>query len=110
MSSKSDTDLNSMQKVARKPHSSFFLLLAIAWMVQRVVPGLYLEYGLIAIVSAFISIYILNSVLHGNTEDILVAWVLLFPLGYYFLSFPRESPAFSFDCMVVGALLLGMVF
>jgi O-antigen ligase len=109
----SDTVRNPNQalKVALEPRLSFFfLLLAAAWVVQKLVPVLYLEYGLIAIVSAFISIYLLNSVLHGNTENILVAWVLLFPLGYYFLSFPKGNPAFSFDRMVVGALLLGMLF
>ena len=30
-------------------------------------------------------------------EAVLLLWVLVFPLGYYFLSFPRASPIFTFD-------------
>ena len=110
MSSNAETGLNAMPAVARKPQYVFFLLLVIAWLIQRFVPGLFLGYGLLGVAGAFLSIYLLSSVLHGKTENILVGWVLLFPLGYYFLSFPKENPLFSFDRMVVGALLLGMLF
>lgn len=110
MISRTYAGLNSMQTVGRKPQYLLFLLLVIAWVVQRVVPALYLEYGIVAIAGAFISIYVLSSVLHGKTEYILVAWVFLFPLGYYFFSFPKDNPVFSFDRMVVAVLLIGMLF
>jgi O-antigen ligase len=110
MSSNAETGLNAVPAVARKPQYVFFLLLVIAWLVQRFVPGLFLGYGLLGVAGAFFSIYLLSSVLHGKTENILVAWVLLFPLGYYFLSFPRDNPSFTFDRLVVGVLLAGMLF
>jgi len=110
MSSKSDTIPSSMQTLARKPQYVFFLLLVFAWLVQRLVPGLLLGYGLLGVAGAFLSIYLVGSVVHGKTENILVAWVLLFPLGYYFLSFPRDNPSITLDRLVVGVLLAGMIF
>src|ERR1700747_1535838 len=110
MSSKSDAIPNPMQTVTRKPQYVFFLFLVIAWLVQRFVPGLLLGYALLGVAGAFLSIYLLSSVLHGATENILVAWGLVFPPGYYFLSFPRDNPSITLDRLVVGVLLAGMLF
>lgn len=41
-----------------------------------------------------------------NSNQIVVGWVALAPLGYYFLSYPREAPLISFDRVVVGVLFL----
>jgi O-antigen ligase len=100
--------MNQEQKVRLEPRLSFFfLLLAAAWVVQSLVPGLYLEYGLIALICLFLAIYTLSAVLRGELEYLVLAWVLLFPL-----SFPlsKIDPAFSLDRMIVGVVLLGMAF
>lgn len=40
------------------------------------------------------------------TSFLTLLWVLLFPLGYYFMSYPFEHPIFTFDRMTIGALLI----
>ncbi len=40
----------------------------------------------------------------GKLEPLLVLWALVFPLGYYFLSFPREKTILTLDrCVVILA-------
>jgi hypothetical protein len=50
--------------------------------------------------------YVGNSVIKGDCDGILVGWALLFPLGYYYLSYPRTAPIIQFDRTVV-LLLVG---
>ena len=50
------------------------------------------------------------AVAKGECDRIVVAWVLLFPLGYYFLSFPRERPVIQFDRTIVLVLFGAMLF
>ncbi|HEY6388267.1 MAG TPA: O-antigen ligase family protein [Candidatus Acidoferrum sp.] len=108
MNSDAELNMNQVQKVRLEPRMSFFIMLfAAAWVVQRFVPGLYLEYGVIALVCLFPVIYALSAVISGEVEYLVLAWVLLFPL-----SFPlsKISAAFSLDWMIVGVVVLGMVF
>ncbi len=50
------------------------------------------------------------SAVFGRLDWLLPLWVLVFPLGYYFLSFPREEKTiFSFDRFIVGLLIVGTV-
>jgi O-antigen ligase len=51
-------------------------------------------------------LFLVDEVLCGKTEPLLLIWVAVFPLGYYFLSFPRADAIVSFDRVVV--LLLGI--
>ena len=48
--------------------------------------------------------------LHGKTEPLLVAWVLVFPLGYHFLTFPREKAIITLDRVLIAILVMGMGF
>lgn len=54
--------------------------------------------------------YVTYSVATGECDGILLAWVLLFPLGYYFLSYPRDRPVLQFDRTIVLLLFGGIVF
>ena len=42
----------------------------------------------------------------GQVDNALVGWVMIFPLGYYFLSFPREQPLITLDRVFIGVLLV----
>jgi len=53
---------------------------------------------------------LLVSVVHGRGETPVISWVLIFPLGYYFLSFPREHPLFTFDRLFIAVLLVTACF
>ena len=48
--------------------------------------------------------------LHGNTEPVALLWVLLFPLGYYFATFPREKGIFTLDRALITILVVGLGF
>lgn len=48
----------------------------------------------------------LVSTLRGRTDILAIAWVSIFPLGYYFLSFPRNGVVVSYDRVMVLALLV----
>jgi len=65
--------------------------------------------ALLALAVCGIAAYIMYSVAKGECDGILVAWVLLFPLGYYFLSFPRDRPVLQFDRTIVLLLFGGIV-
>ncbi|HWE85524.1 MAG TPA: O-antigen ligase family protein [Terracidiphilus sp.] len=52
--------------------------------------------------------YVLYSIVKGDCDRILVWWVVLFPLGYYYLSFPRTAPIIQFDRTVV-LILVGCI-
>jgi len=111
MNSKTDTGVNTTQKSALEPRLSFFFsLLAAAWVVRKFVPGVYLEYSILAFFGGLIALYVTAVTLKGTVERILLGWVALFPLGYYFCSFPRDAPILTFDRAVIMVLLLGMVF
>ncbi len=53
---------------------------------------------------------VLLSVLRGRGEVLVLAWVLIFPLGYYFLSFPREHSLITLDRVFVAVLLVTTCF
>ena len=57
-----------------------------------------------------VAAYVAYSVATGACDGILLAWALLFPLGYYFLSYPRDRPVLQFDRTMVMLLLGGIVF
>jgi len=60
--------------------------------------------ALLALLGLFLSL------LRGRAENLILAWVLIFPLGYYFLSYPRESIVISFDRVMVLAAVLAVAF
>jgi hypothetical protein len=50
--------------------------------------------------------WVLMTVLRGRGESLVLGWILIFPLGYYFLSYPREHSLITFDRVLVPLLLM----
>ncbi len=46
--------------------------------------------------------------LYGRVDLFVVGWVFFFPLGYYFLTFPRENSLFTLDRALTSLLLAAM--
>jgi O-antigen ligase len=86
---------------------SLGVIAVIACTVVIVKPAAGLKASGIAI--AFVAVlYTLASTLAGRVETIVLNWVLVFPLGYYFVSFPTEKAVVTFDRLLLVALLLAM--
>lgn len=70
-----------------------------------------LWFGYAALVSACIAIliYVVIGAISGRVDNVLVGWVMVFPLGYYFISFPREQPLMTLDRAFIGILLVAAV-
>jgi O-antigen ligase len=45
----------------------------------------------------------------GDAEPVVLLWVLVFPLGYYFLAFPKNGSIFNFDRFIIGVLFFGIL-
>jgi O-antigen ligase len=61
---------------------------------------------LAAVSGAFAIIgYVIYSIVKGDCDRILIGWVFLFPLGYYYLSYPRTAPIIQFDRTIVLVLV-----
>lgn len=50
------------------------------------------------------------AVLRGRGEPLILGWILIFPLGYYFLSFPKEHSLMTLDRVFVAMLLVTTCF
>jgi O-antigen ligase len=61
-----------------------------------------------ALLAAAVVLYLVLATLDGRVEVPLLFWVMAFPLGYYFLTFPRERGIITLDRITVGALLVAM--
>lgn len=48
--------------------------------------------------------YLICELVEGRADTLLVFWIALFPLGYYFLSYPRERSVINFDRVTVVLL------
>jgi hypothetical protein len=65
--------------------------------------------GIIAgVVGICVALYLFAATLNGKIDPTILTWVLIFPLGYYFLSFPREKSIITLDRMLPIALLLAI--
>lgn len=53
---------------------------------------------------------LLTAVLVGRGDLVVIGWILIFPLGYYFLSFPKEHPIITLDRVFLGVLLVTSCF
>jgi hypothetical protein len=69
------------------------------------VPADWLAYGALAVAVLVSVFYGLIWVFEGKVGMLLLSWVLLSPLGYYFLSIPRERPLWNFDRSLVLLLV-----
>lgn len=64
----------------------------------------------VAVIAAFLFLYLLDSVLSGTVGPSILMWAFFFPLGYYFLSFPRENSILTFDRALPLLFLPAMAF
>jgi O-antigen ligase len=60
-----------------------------------------------ALLGVVVILYLVASMLDGKVEVPLLFWVAVFPLGYYFVPFPRERAIITFDRIMVGVVLVG---
>jgi hypothetical protein len=67
-------------------------------------PISWFAYGGLALAILFLLIYVVASTLAGKAASFLLAWLVISPLGYYYLSYPREKPLFTFDRAVIPLL------
>jgi hypothetical protein len=73
-------------------------------------PKMLLAIGFASILVAVVILFLIASTLYGRIDFILMGWVLLFPLGYYYMSFPRERSVFTLDRAVAGACIIAIAF
>lgn len=76
-------------------------MLAGGWKSALILAAIFAALALLA--------YVVYSVAKGDCDRILIGWVLLFPLGYYYLSFPRTAPIVQFDRTIVLVLVACML-
>lgn len=51
--------------------------------------------------------YLMFRIIDGDAEPLLLLWIAIFPLGYYFLSFPRDQATITFDRVIIALLAVG---
>jgi len=70
------------------------------------IPGLWFAYAALALVGLSALLYVVAATFRGRVDKLVAGWVLLFPLGYYYFSFPREHPIITLDRAFIGILLV----
>ena len=68
-------------------------------------PGQWWAIAGLSLILAGALVGVFFEVLRGRSDFVVMGWVLIFPLGYYFLSFPREHPLITLDRAFLGILL-----
>ena len=74
------------------------------------VPVLWLGAVIGAIVASALVLFAAADAIHGRADWTVLSWVLLFPLGYYYVSFPSERPLITFDRIVLGGVIVALAF
>jgi O-antigen ligase len=57
-----------------------------------------------------LALWVFSCTWRGRTEPVALLWVAVFPLGYYFLSFPFERPLLTLDRVLIPLLAAGAWF
>jgi O-antigen ligase len=84
-----------------------FLLCGVGCALIVVWPNMGLGFA-VFVAASFALLYLLHGTLAGNVEPAILTWAFIFPLGYYFLSFPREKTIFTLDRALSVVLLVTM--
>lgn len=79
----------------------------LALLCLLLLPRLYMLAILGAFAAWVTAVLVLGSVTNGRFDWIVLAWIALFPFGYYFLSFPADKPIFTLDRAAIGLCILG---
>jgi len=78
--------------------------------VMVCVPGRWWAAAGLSLIAVAFSFSLLSVVLAGRTQVVILGWVLMFPLGYYYLSFPREHSLVTLDRVFLGLLFITACF
>jgi O-antigen ligase len=100
-------------RILAGPYAFFPILLvatSITLLALFFLPKLYVAATVGAVIASVGVVYLVASTLHGRVDGVLLIWLLLSPLGYYFLSFPSERPIFTFDRFVILVLTVAALF
>jgi O-antigen ligase len=92
----------------RRRFGLLFLLCGMDCALIVVRPNLGLGIAVVGAAS-FVLLYLLHGTLYGNVGPAILTWSFIFPLGYYFLSFPRVKTIVTLDRALLVILLLTMV-
>lgn len=73
-------------------------------------PAEWWEIAALSLLVVVILFWTLMAVLRGTGESLVLAWTAIFPLGYYFLSYPMEHSLITLDRVIVPLLLMTAFF
>jgi O-antigen ligase len=93
---------------ARRPSTLALATIGVLCLLLLLMPWRLTAEIVFALVCVWFMFHLLISAVGADFEPFLLTWILVFPLGYYFLSFPRERPLFTFDRAIIALLALGM--
>src|SRR6266536_3368101 len=98
--------------IGANPRQRFVVLWVIsaAVVLLLTVPGLWWGYAVLFVGTSVILLATLLAVLQGHGDGIVTGWLLVYPLGYYFLSYPREKSIFTLDRAFIAILLVTICF
>ena len=97
---------NTLQVRSRYSVAPWILLAAAAVSTVFLVPLAWI--GVAVLLGVLIVLYLAAATLDGRVEALLLFWVAVFPLGYYFVTFPRLRAIITLDRIMVAVLLLCM--
>lgn len=63
-----------------------------------------------AVLAVGVVVVFLAAIFGGKVDLLVLTWALIFPLGYYYLSFPTEKAIFTLDRMLPVAVGLAILF
>lgn len=101
-----------MTTLAKTFRPSIWLLppMACAVLALLLLPKIFVMAGAVSVVALALLVFAAALTLDGRVETFVVAWVLLFPLGPYFLTYPREQKViFTLNRALVGSLIVAML-
>jgi len=101
-----------MDSITQRTHPfQYWLLLVVAAGILCIfVPKLWIAAAMAGLVAGAIVLYTAAEAIHGRVDWPVMGWVLIFPLGYYFLTFPKERPVFTLDRAIVGLVFVAIAF
>ena len=88
----------------------WMLFIVVGGLLIVFVPVLWIGVFLGALVASAIVLFMAAEAIHGRGDWLVLVWVLIFPLGYYYLTFPTERSIFTFDRAVIGVLIVASAF
>jgi len=85
-------------------------LIMVAGVLLVFVPKVWIGAALGAVVAGAIVLFTVAEAIRGRGDWLVLIWVLIFPLGYYYLTFPSERSIFTLDRAVIGVLIVALAF